>query len=89
MAQAIEAVIGTDGVVRLLEPLTLKSSRRAVVVLLPDLSDEYAAARAAGDTPEAKASRAAALADYRANGGLSTPEAIQYFLSLIGEGGGK
>ncbi len=89
MTNAVEAVIGTDGTVRLLEPLTVTTPRRAWVVLLPEANDEYAALF--DDRPGAEAERRAALAEYRATGkgGLTTPEAIDLFLSLVGEKGGR
>ncbi len=88
MTNAVEAVIDPSGAVRLLEPLPVTKPRRAVLVLLPDVADEYAALRATDDTPEAKAARAAAVADYRAGNGLTTAEAISYLQAVI-DGGGK
>ena len=89
MTNAVEVMIDANGAVRLLEPLKLTGPRRGMLVLLPDLSDVYAAARAAGDTPEAKAARAEAVAEFRAGNGLSTDEAVAYLESLIRAGGGR
>lgn len=85
MTNAVEAFIEPNGTVRLLEPLAVTRPRRAVLVLLPDDAEKYAEAIALGDTPEAKAQRVAAMAEYREKGGLTTPEAIQYFLTRIGK----
>lgn len=43
MLQTVEAIIERDGQVRLLEPLTLPESRRAIVTVLPDPADEAGA----------------------------------------------
>jgi hypothetical protein len=43
MLQTVEAVIERDGQVRLLEPLSLPESRRAIVTVLPDPADEAGA----------------------------------------------
>ena len=36
MIQTVEAVVGADGSVRLLQPLVLTGSRRALLTLIPD-----------------------------------------------------
>jgi hypothetical protein len=89
MTNAVEAVIGTDGVVRLLEPLKVSKPQRAWVLLVPEPVNESAAVF--DDRPEAEVERRAALAEFRATGqgGMTTPEAIGLFLSLVGEKGGK
>ncbi|HEX8392940.1 MAG TPA: hypothetical protein VF665_11330 [Longimicrobium sp.] len=40
MLQTVEAVIERDGSVRLLEPVELPESRRALVTVLPEAADE-------------------------------------------------
>ncbi len=57
MLQTVEAVIEPDGRVRLLEPLNVTGSRRALVTVLPEAADE------AGDITSALLSEAA-LADW-------------------------
>jgi hypothetical protein len=47
MLQTVEAVIERDGQVRLLEPLNLPESRRAIVTVLPEPADEAGAGAAA------------------------------------------
>jgi hypothetical protein len=41
MIRTVEAVIGADGVVRLLEPVTLPQARRALVMILDEEPAAY------------------------------------------------
>jgi hypothetical protein len=57
MLQTVEAVIERDGRVRLLEPMTLPESRRALVTVLPNAAgtaEDLAAAYAAMAADEAR-----------------------------------